>query len=202
MEIDAFRGFTQLGVRGTFPTCWEAAGRGRRGGAWAARPSLQDSKGTDVDKKEKARKACRQPQGRGRECREAASLESEWKERLPLGLTVGSWRRSSASPAARGHLDGPLGFEAAHLWSCLGLAMPQRQCWHARVSPAPDIGWAQLPSFPLLSRTHALGQSLLRLDKGTAAPAGAAGLGWGRELQQSLLDTGGPTLSSSPGSPK
>lgn len=95
---------------------------------------------------------------------------------------------------------GPLGFEAAHLWSCLGLAMPQRQCRHARVSPAPDSGWAS--SLPFLSRTHALGQSLLRLDKQTAAPAGAAGLGWGRELQQSLLDTGGPTLSGSPASPQ
>lgn len=95
---------------------------------------------------------------------------------------------------------GPLGFEAAHLWSCLGLAMSQRQCRHARVSPAPDSGWAS--SLPFLSRTHALGQSLLRLDKRTAAPAGAAGLGWGRELQQSLLDTGGPTLSGSPASPQ
>lgn len=34
--------------------CWEAAGRGGKGGPWAARTALPDCKGTDVDKVEES----------------------------------------------------------------------------------------------------------------------------------------------------
>lgn len=112
MEIDAFRASLGWGCEAPFQLAGKLLGEGEGVGPGQPEPHCRTprAKGTDVDKKEKARKACCQPQGRGRECLEGRlPPESEWKEGLPLGLRVGSWSWFSASPAARGHLDGPSG---------------------------------------------------------------------------------------------